>query len=567
MRTIESNSRATLRTAPDGAHAIFEVLRDWGIDLLLTCPGSTEAAVLDASLAYPEVRLVLTTHESIAVAAADAFGRIAGRPAVAYLHANVGLANGIAHLSCAALTQTPLVILNGMKSTQIANRGGFTTSPFPIDPVRQYVRSARVVLRADEIAEDLTHALQAATTDTGGPVYLGLPQDLVETSQAITLPDVTGRRHSSRCRPDPAAVAAAARLLSAARAVTIVAGSEVARPDARRALLALAERLDAAVLIEDRRTLGSAGVTGDTAGFAGAYQPDHPAVTGCDVLLFAGMRSFIEFEPQTRSFVPPHASIIHLHTEPTEIAKRERVDVALIGNSALALDDLLAALETCASAEHRVHRDDAVAAFTASRERYLTAQRARYTQQPIHPAVLCTALAELLPADAIIVSDAVTTGGYAVDALIPDSRREFLTTTGGSLGWGMGAALGAQLAKPDARVVSLIGDGVFQFGIQALWTASALHLPVTFIVINNASYAAVKAALKRFRSRTPGVSPVTFPASDIAGPDIAAISRGFGAHAETVERIAELSGALERAFTFTGPSVIVVNTDVAHTGP
>jgi benzoylformate decarboxylase len=277
------------------------------------------------------------------------------------------------------------------------------------------------------------------------------------------------------------------------------------------------------------------------------------------------MRSFIEFEPRSASLLPPGARVVHLANEATEIAKIERVDVGLVGNATLALDDLLAAIDPNPSAAHRAHRDAAVATFRSARKMYWSAQRARYAESPIQPSVLCAALADMLPEDAIVVSDAVTTNGHAMDALIPESYREFITTTGGSLGWGMGAALGAQLARSEARVISLIGDGVFQFGIQALWTASASQLPVTFIVIDNASYAAVKAALKRFRRRSPGPAPAVFPASDIGGPEIAAIARGFGVHAEVIDQIADLRAALQRAAA--GPSVIVVKTDPENTGP
>jgi thiamine pyrophosphate-dependent acetolactate synthase large subunit-like protein len=148
--------------------------------------------------------------------------------------------------------------------------------------------------------------------------------------------------------------------------------------------------------------------------------------------------------------------------------------------------------------------------------------------------------------------------------LIPDAAREHLASAGGSLGWGMGAAIGVQLAFPRARVVNVTGDGSFQFGLQALFTAQQLRLPVTTIVIDNTTYAAVRAALKRYRKgeRTGG-----YPATDMRGPDIAAIARGFGAFAETVERIADLGDALERAFAVDGPSVVVVKTDPEHTGP
>ena len=128
----------------------------------------------------------------------------------------------------------------------------------------------------------------------------------------------------------------------------------------------------------------------------------------------------------------------------------------------------------------------------------------------------------------------------------------------------MGAALGVQLARPHARVVDVVGDGSFQFGIQALFTAVQQQLPVIYVVIDNASYAAVRAALKRQRK---GEREAAYPASDLRGPDIAAIALGFGAHAETVETVADLRGALERAFAAPGPAVVVVKTDPTHTGP
>src|ERR1700735_4469958 len=238
----------------DGAHAIFDMLRDWKIDLLFTCPGSTEAAVLDASLDYPGVRVILTTHEAIAVSAADAFGRVTGRPAIAYLHANVGLANGIAHLTCAFNAHSPPVILNGVKSTAIANRDGFTSSPFQQDFVRQLVKRSRIALKADGIPGDLSRTLQAAVAEPMGPAYLGLPQDLVELPVASPLPAAKRQRFAARRRPDPEDVAAAAERLAAGKAVTIVAGSEIAfSAGAQAGLTALPHRLHAPILRQRRR--------------------------------------------------------------------------------------------------------------------------------------------------------------------------------------------------------------------------------------------------------------------------------------------------------------------------
>ena len=556
---------APAATAVDGAHAIFNLLRDWQIDLLFTCPGSTEAAVLDASLEYPDMRVILTTHEAIAVSAADAYARVTGRPAIAYLHANVGLVNGLANLTVAGQARSPLVILNGLKSTAIANRDGFTSSPFQQDYVRQLVKRSRVVLKTDGIPGDLSRTLQAVVAEPTGPAYLGLPQDLVEATVTAAAPPAKRHRFAARRRPDPQDVAAAATCLAAGNAVTIVAGSALAfSPQARAELTALAERLQAPIVLEDRRTAQAAAIHGDHPAFAGSYALTHPAVADADVLLYAGMYSFVEFEEQRGPFQPAGAQIIHLCSDPDQIGKLAGVDIALAANPELGLRDLYDALGAVTTSPARAkHKAAAIAAHRSATDTRRAAMRARYAESPIHPQVLVEALNEMLPNDCFIMNDGVTSGGYLAEAVIPDSAREHLSG-GGSLGWGMGGSIGVQLARPQTRVVNVVGDGSFQFGIQALFTAEQMHLPITWIVIDNASYAAVRAAMKRHRK---GVREGEYPASDLRGPDIAAIARGFGATAETIDRITDLRGAIDRAFAVSGPSVIVVKTDTTHTGP
>jgi thiamine pyrophosphate-dependent acetolactate synthase large subunit-like protein len=560
-----ATTAAVQKKSIDGAHAIFDILRDWKIDLLFTCPGSTEAAVLDASLDYPDVRMILTTHEAIAVSAADAYARVTGIPAIAYLHANVGLANGIAHLTCASNAKSPLIVLNGVKSTAISNRDGFTSSPFQQDMVRQFVKRSRIVLTTNGIPGDLTRTLQAVTAEPTGPAFLGLPQDLMEAPVTVPLPAEKRSHVPARRRPDPSDVAAAAKALAAGKAVTIVAGSEIAfEPAAQAALTQLAERLQAPILLEDRRSFQAAAIHGDHPAFAGAYALTHPAVANADVLLYAGMSSFVEFEEQRGPFQPADATIVHLCSDPAQIGKLADVDIALAANAELGLRDLVDAVGSVTSAERAKHAAAAIAAHRKTTDERRATMRARYDEPIIHPQVLCEALNEMLPSDCFIINDAVTTGGYLAEATIPDSHREHLSSAGGSLGWGMGGAIGVQLAFPKARVVNVVGDGSFQFGLQALFTAEQMKLPITYIVVDNVAYAAVRAALKRYRK---GERVAEYPASDLKGPDIAAIARGFGASGETVEKIADLRGALDRAFTQSGPSVIVVKTDKAHTGP
>ena len=317
-------------------------------------------------------------------------------------------------------------------------------------------------------------------------------------------------------------------------------------------------------MLEDRRTAHAAAIHGDHPAFAGTFALSNPAVASADVLLYAGMFSFVEFEEQRGPFQPESAQIVLLCSDPAQIGKLSGVDVALAANAELGLRDLFTAIGPATSPARATHKAAALAAHRKATDAHRATLRARYDETPIHPQVLCEALAEMLPRDAFVLNDGVTSGGYLAESVVRDSARELMSAGGGSLGWGMGGAIGVQLARPDARVVDVVGDGSFQFCIQALFTAEQMRLPITYIVIDNVSYAAVRAAMKRYRKNE---RTAEYPASDLRGPDIAAIARGFGAHAETIERIADLRGALDRAFAAAGPSVVVVKTDPAHTGP
>jgi benzoylformate decarboxylase len=184
---------------------------------------------------------------------------------------------------------------------------------------------------------------------------------------------------------------------------------------------------------------------------------------------------------------------------------------------------------------------------------------------PIRVPALLHALASLLGDRARVVADAVTGSAGALTYLLPCAARGFHTTASGSLGWGMGAALGIKLAAPEDDLVAVVGDGVFQFGLQALWTAVHDATQVTWVVINNQSYAAVKSALQRYGGAA--AARGEYPASAIPGPDIAAIARGFGAFGQRIERLTDLAPAFQAAHDHNGPAVIEVLTDPDDVGP
>ncbi|GIG89305.1 thiamine pyrophosphate-binding protein [Plantactinospora endophytica] len=548
------------------AHALLDVLVGWGIRRVFCCPGSTEAAFLDAVVERSaEVELVLTTHESVAVAMADGAARITGQPQVAYLHTNVGLANGVAHLTAAQLGNAPVLLLNGLKSTALQGRDGFTTVPYPRDTIRQHVKWARQVTSADALAADVARALRTSVAEPAGPTWIGLPQDVLEsTAPAGVAPETVRPVDVPRNRPDRDAVADAARLLAGATRPVLVAGGDVARHGAVDALVTLAERLGATVLGEDRRGFQRTAFPTAHPRFAGWYAPTHPAVTAADLVFFVGCRVFTEFEAPVGDEFPRHATVLHAHVDPTEVGRLHPVRLGLVGHLGAVLDDLLAALPPNATRATAEGGSSPAGIGGGSAQGGSVAAGAPGSGvRPAFPGhvglgAVVAALVDGLGTDPTVVLDATTATPALLSALPQHRPDQVLLSSSGSLGWGAGAALGVQLARPGHQVVAVLGDGSFQFGIQALWTAAHYRIPVTFVVLNNGSYSAVGSALHRFggAARRTG----RWPGTDIGGPRIADIATGFGVPATRVTGPADLAAALRAVRDTAGPALVEVLT-------
>ena len=261
-----------------------------------------------------------------------------------------------------------------------------------------------------------------------------------------------------------------------------------------------------------------------------------------DVIFTAGIRAFTEFEPSDRPSLGTGRRLVQLQTSREEIIRLGPTDVALVGDSGPTLARLRKMLSGGAPPPTQ-HLERARERYEMSRERLRAAEREDDGEHLRVPNVMGRLVAHL-PADAIVVADAVTSELALLHRLTVRNAADFhVSGGGGSLGWGMGAALGVALDEPDRPVVCVIGDGVFQFGIPALWTAVKYGLRVAFIVVNNRSYAAVKRALVRHGGQSARTKE--FPATDISGPDIAMIAAGFGMPSWRAETAEELDRALE----------------------
>ncbi len=229
--------------------------------------------------------------------------------------------------------------------------------------------------------------------------------------------------------------------------------------------------------------------------------------------------------------------MIHSHPDVRQIGRIHGIDVGLVGDQRLLLDDLAALLADVSARPPR--RPTAAAAPAQAATPGISATPVTTPAVGAEPATGCVSPVDAVAAIAecsrggVVVSDATTAGGLLQAATEHQGSDDYFATASGSLGWGAGAALGIKLGLPERRVIAVLGDGVFQFGLPALWTAMRYRIPVSYVVLNNQRYAAVRSALRRFGGRA--VERNEFPGTDLSGPNIAQIAAGFGLASTRVE--------------------------------
>ncbi len=528
-----------------GAQAVLAVLRARGVRVLFGLPGSTEAALLDALRDAPDLRYVLTLQEGVAVAMADGYARATRGAAVVNLHTTVGTLAGLSLLYNAWRDRVPLVVLASHKDTRILGRGGFTSLPDTTALARPLCKWAHQTLRAEQVGEDVERAFQQALASPRGPAYVLVPEDLL--ADAVPGAGSTPTAQALPPRAHPQAVEELAERLLRARRPVMVVGSEVARSGATELAVRLASELELAVLWEPRRSLVEVPYPPEDPHFVGPYDPSHPAVAAADLVMVLGAVLFVEFSPPSSPEIPQHAQLVHVHSDAAELGRLYPPALPVHGDSGLVLQDVLQALQA---------RPEEAAARRSERAGWVAALRTRWEAEKISRAEreaqargitafqVGRELGRILPPQTLVVEEAVRSSPSFLEGY-PARPGGLLRTAGGSLGWGVPAALGAQMADPGRPVVAVVGDGCLHFTPQALWTGVRQRLPVLVVVLNNRKYLAVEAGVRRLRGGEP--APGT-PGVDLSGIDHAAVARGYGAGGLRVDSRQGLGDVLREGF-------------------
>jgi benzoylformate decarboxylase len=549
-----------------GIEALLDILASARVRYIFGNPGSTELPLSDVLARDARFQYIFGLHELPATAMADGYAMASGQVGVVCVHIACGLGNAMGMLYNAHRAGTPLLLLAGQQDRRL-RWGEPVLEGDLVGVARPWTKWAVEVQRVEDVPLVVRRAVQTALTPPTGPVFLSLPVDVqLENLEQpdLTRPCIPDRR----VRPPLGAVRQAAEILSQARNPAILAGSRVTEADAVAELVALAEQLGAPVLSESTTSHGRLPMPADHPLYAGPlplWSPDiRQRLADYDVILAVGLnvlRLYIYREPACP--IPEHVRLIQLDANPWELGKNYAVEVGLLGDPQAGLAELsqhIAKIYPADQAQAAVRRREAHAAQRASeRESLLATIKAQRDQRPMTSLTFMGALARVLPPNTAVVEEAVTTHRNVLERLgvLRDPSGHF-AQRGWALGWGLGCAIGVKLAWPERPVVALVGDGAALYGIQALWTAAHHHIPVTFVIANNAQYKVLKDSGNVMA--LPQMALKNYLAMDLVEPevDFVGLARSFGVEAQRVTEPDELSERVGEALYRTKPLLLEV---------
>jgi len=549
-----------------GKRAFLDLLKQEGVEIMFGNPGTTELPLMDAFATENELRYLLGLQEAAVMAMADGYAQASGKLTVVNLHVAPGLGNAMGMLYDAQKAGSPILVTAGQHEQSFTATEPILWADLPTI-ARPLVKWSSEVHRLADLPRLVHRAAKTALAPPTGPVFLSLPGDILRADGDIDL--LAPTRVASRLRGDAEAVAQAATLLAQAERPVIMAGDAVAQSRAHRELAELAELLGAPVYTE---------FVPNTASFPSS----HPLFRGSmvrlapevrkildqhDVLFSVGADLFTLSLPSDVEPMPPQIKLIHLDLDPWELGKNYPASVAILGDPKATLPDITGAarerMTSGARAAARERLASASRAIAAEREALKTKARALAGATPMQPLALLNAIGEMLPKDAVVIEEALSSAPGIRQLIKADDPQSYFGLRGGGIGWGLPATIGVKLALPERPVVGLIGDGSAMYTCQGLWTAARYRIDAVFVILNNTSYRILKQRLHAMR----GLAEQTdsYVGMELTDPqiDFVGLARSLGIAAEKAKTVQEATDLLAHGLNGGGPLLIDVELDRA----
>ena len=506
-------------------------------------PGGAVLFIYDELFKQDKVKHILVRHEQGAAHAADGYSRASTKTGVCLVTSGPGVTNAVTGIATAYMDSIPMVIISGQVPTHAIGQDAFQE----VDAVgitRPCVKHNILVKDVRNLASAVKKAFHIARTGRPGPVLVDVPKDVTAASCDFESPDdVNMRSYNPVIKGHPGQVKKAAQLLLEAKRPMIYTGGGVILSEAASQLTKLVKTLGYPCT---NTLMGLGGFPGSDAhfigmlGMHGTYQANM-AMQHCDVLLAVGARfdDRVIGNPQHFGEVP--RKIIHIDIDPSSISKRVKVDVPIVGNVREVLGDLIKVLE----ASREKHDAKALKAWWAQIELWKAKDCLRYDRASkiIKPQFVVEKLYEVTKGDAIVVSDVGQHQMWTAQFYKFDKPRRWINSGGlGTMGFGLPAAMGAQIANPKATVTCVTGEASFQMCLQELSTCKQYRLPLKIVCLNNRYMGMVRQWQQFFHGNRYSESYMD------ALPDFVGLVESYGHTAVRIESPGDVEAALKDAF-------------------
>ena len=525
-----------------GAEILIECLKEQGVDTVFGFPGGAVLNIYDALYkAGKEIKHILTSHEQGASHAADGYARATGKTGVCIATSGPGATNLVTGIATAYMDSVPMVAITGQVSTALLGKDSF--QEVDITGITMPVTKHNYIVKdVEKLAGIVREAFRIAASGRPGPVLVDICKDVTAAyADYEPMPPVTQQTPEKSVSADR--LDKAVQIIDAAKTPIILSGGGVSTAGADRELLELAEKANIPVA---NTLMGLGSFPGTHKLFTGLVgmhgtKTSNQAVSETDLFIAVGARFSDRVISNVKRFAP-NAKIMHIDIDPAEIGKNVAVDYPLVGN----MKEIIRGITARISGSERTEWNSKIAGW---KSQYPLKYEKNGT---LKPQFIIERLYELTGGDAIITTEVGQNQLWAAQFFKYTSPRQFISSGGlGTMGYGLGACIGAQLGRPDKKVINVAGDGSFRMNCNELATAVEYKLPIIIALLNNQVLGMVRQWQELFYDRRYSATTID------RATDFVALAEAYGATGIRVTGPDEVDGAFERALASVDTPVLI----------
>ncbi|MDP1559206.1 MAG: acetolactate synthase 3 catalytic subunit [Nitrosomonas sp.] len=526
-----------------GAEITVRCLQEEGINCIFGYPGGAVLFLYDELFKQDKVKHILVRHEQAAVHAADGYARSSNKVGVALVTSGPGVTNAVTGIATAYMDSIPMVIISGQVPTSAIGLDAFQEVD-AIGITRPCVKHNFLVKDVAELASTIKKAFYIASTGRPGPVLVDIPKDVTQQKTRFSYPEsITLRSYDPVVKGPMRQIKKAAELILSAKRPIVYAGGGVILSNAAEQLTKLVQMLN----FPCTNTLMGLGGYPATdpqfvgmLGMHGTYEANM-AMQYCDVLVAVGARFDDRVIGNPKHFSNENRKIIHIDIDPSSISKRVKVDVPIVGDVTEVLNEIINLLQT----DKHTPDQAALKEWWKQIELWRARDCLKYDQDSpiIKPQMVIEKLYKITKGDAFVTSDVGQHQMWAAQFYKFDKPRRWINSGGlGTMGFGLPAAMGTQLANPGAKVACITGEASIQMCIQELSTCKQYKLPLKIINLNNRYMGMVRQWQEFFHGNRYAESYMN------ALPDFVKLAESYGHVGMKIEKPEDIEGALKEAF-------------------